>query len=290
MNTRLRAAAAAPIEVAASQRGRAHHAVRASHTHENPVPTVLQQDASARYMRGPSPAVWPIMSLRSAYLPHIGHVRRELKNDDCRACGDEVIAVDEQLTEVEMRWQHICHSMFSCRAHIQMPCPSPLPMLIDDVVQAANRHDCPALRSAMPSYNHPIQMGPIDGVPDWAELQGAIMPMLLDPAAYCHEFADDKRLAAEVQALVAAHCLQAGALLRLRRRLLPSTAGSKPTPLQPPPPSDSDSSDDEIVPPWASQDPAQCQAPHTHTPRSITSAFQQSGPSGLHEADAPFSG
>ena len=108
---------------------------------------------------------------------------------------------------------------------------------------------------------------------------------------------------------MAAHCLQAGALLggtavdrnhlralhlpadsQLRRRLLPSTAGSKPTPLQPPPPSDSDSSDDEIVPPWASQDPAQCQAPHTHTPRSITSAFQQSGPSGLHEADAPFSG
>ena len=129
-----------------------------------------------------------------------------------------------------------------------------------------------------------------------------ITPLLVDPAAFCTQFSDNRSLAGEVQALVAAFLLRMGALVagvqvdkthfavlhlpansQLRNGVLPhwspATLHSSPC--------DTDSSDDELVLPAVDQHTSMAPAAATAANHLTDFACLQSGPVGLHEADDP---
>jgi len=308
---RLRSAVATPVHCATTRSGRVRRTTRDPDPHVNPVTDVLQQQVTAGYLRGPSPAVWPIMSLRSARLPYTfgAATQRALLGDECQACGANVISLEAQLTDVERRWRHMRHQLFSCATRLTARVVAPLQALLRDARAEALRRDCAELASKL--FND-AEYYDADCTPDLAHMHDAVVPLLLDPVAHCRQFSSCAPLAANIQRLVAAFCLQAGAVVAgvdVDRNHLLSLGLPKDSCLHlrvfpedycppSPAPDSSTDSDDELVPPWVQQPVmAALQAPSpvpttVHVPddppsgQNLPHVFPQSGPRGLHEADA----
>ena len=314
MAWRLRTAAAAPTVAPVSGRGRERRDIRQADPHVNPVPSVLQQQHPALYLHGASAAVWPIMAMRSACLPGTcsQHARCTFAGEDCPTCHTTVIPVDVELTDTERRWRHICHQLFACDAVAYAYADSawaPLLSFLGAARHEALRHNCLDLANALK-----IELD-ING--GFTPMYDTVMPLLLDPAERCKQFQADPQLTVCMQKLVAAFSLYAGAAvgatevdeLHIRALNLPHDSGlhlrvfpsDGPSPILS---SDDTSteSEDELVPPWVRQtSPCPGHEPMSEPGRPSVSnaqrhindaphtqpAYTQSGPSGLHEVDAP---
>ena len=279
--------------------------------HYNPVQHVLRQEDPPAYLCRPSPATWPIMSLRSGRLPHMSPARaQELAGDaDCSTCGAvRILPEGTQLSTTERVWRHVHHHLFVCPAHSAL-----LQDLMHDLRCAAEASECEEMVTLLEEVA-------ADG--HSAQPQHGLLPLLLDPASYCAVFEARPGMAWLMQRLVAAFCLLAGSGIAVtdidsqhirclhlpaHSRLLTRVFPLDFSPLQPYTDSFSES-DDELVPHWVQSSPASptvgpivepaLASPHlafespdgAALPSTTQIACAMSGSEGLHEADAPSAG
>jgi hypothetical protein len=170
--------------------------------HFNPAHDLLHQEEASTHLKYPSAAVWPVTSLRSGRLPYVVPETRShlARCDACPQCGVTHVWLDsERLSDVERVWRHVHHALFQCSAGRAL-----FGDLLSDIHSAATRGHCAELAAVIDELR-------ADGVP--AQPNHKALSLLLDPAGYCTVFASLPGMGWEVQRLVAAFCLQAGAAL-----------------------------------------------------------------------------
>ena len=297
-------AAAAPTTALFTRHNRRCHALLPHEVHCNPVPTVLAQSSPPLYLQCTGPVVWPIMSFRSAYLPHTHtpHARRLFSEDVCPMCEQFLMPSRGTVSDAERRWRHIYHHTFACAATVcTVPC-SPLQALLVDATTEAQRFGLPDLAAV---FVHSEVYDNLRFSPE------RVVSFLLDPVAFCKPFSPNRLVGERMACLAAAFCLQSGARLsgadvhrehlkalnlprksKLHTRVFPEDCVySFPVP------DPSSDSDDELALPNVDISPTRSHGvTGAHAPlqtclgHNTFPACTMSGPCGLHEADARHNG
>ena len=300
VNWKLRHAATAPSGPSCSRRQRARRNVIPRAAHHNPVPLVLRQLSNPPYLGCTSPTVWPIMSFRSARMPHTytAQARQSFMDDVCPTCEEYLVPSQGTVSDAERRWCHIYHRVFACSATACTIPYAPLQALLEDAAAEATRFHLPDLAALFAYFtdSHSVHFQ-----------RDRLVSFLLDPVAFCAPFSSNSLVGRRMACLAAAFCLEAGAHLghtavhrehiralnlpkqsKLHTRVFPEDyVYPFPAPLA------SSDSEDELVLPGMSPPPSVPGAPALPAvlrDQTTVPVFSLSGPDGLHEADARHNG